>query len=155
MNYFERFLSYSERSIVTHDLAALGARAIPILEEYFDFSAKNSFGIPYRKAGPLDCAYVTIKLLGPIAKPLEKYVREGIELNHPYAIEAARYMLQIEEETALSLAKALVRQPASEAGTSLVYCGYSENPKVIEIVTSNPLALKTLKEMEVYISKNT
>ena len=155
MNYFERFLSLSERAAATHELAALGGQAIPILESLFNGSAKNAFGIPYSKTGAIGCGFVTVKFLGPVAKTLENYVREGIEQDHLYAIEAAGYLSEIEQETAFALARALIRHPASEASASLIRCGYSENSKVLEIIGLNSMAYKNLEKIKAYISSKT
>jgi len=134
MNYFERFLSPAERVAATHELAVLGEQAIPILESLFDGSAKNVFGIPYRKIGALGCGFVTVGILSPLANALEGYVREGIEQDDSYAIEAVGALSEIGQETAFSLARALMRHPASEASASLIRRGYSEDVKVLKIM---------------------
>lgn len=149
MNYFERFISASGRFHATYELAELGTEAIPILQSLFDGSAKNSFGISYNKIGAIHCGYVTIKLLGPIAKPLERYVKEGIDQNFTYAIEAAGYLLDLEEETVIALANATARRNP-DAVYSLVRCGQSDNPKVIEIISQNELAIKWLESAKKY-----
>lgn len=127
----------------------MGEKAIPILESLFDGSAKNAFGIAYRKIGALGCGFVTVKILGPLAIALEFYVREGIEQDDFYAIEAAGALSRIERETAFSLARALIRHPASEAGASLIRCGYSEDVKVLEIISRSSLALKSFEKTKV------
>jgi hypothetical protein len=152
MNYFERFLSPSESASAVSELANLGELAIPILESLFNGSAKNKFGTPYRSLPALGCGFVTVKFLGASAKGLEVYVREGIERDHAYAIEAAGYLSEIEEETAHVLARALIRNPASEASASLVRCGYAENAGVIEIIGMDSIAYKTLERIKAYMA---
>jgi hypothetical protein len=153
MNYYDRFLSPAERHIATHELASLEKKALPILESLFNGSAKNEFGVPYNKIGATSCGYVTIKLLGAIAKPLEVYVRGGIEKDDSNAIEAAGYLCEIGKETAIALAKALVRNPASEAGASLVRCNKSDNPEVTKIISSDTTASKSFAKTKAYMSK--
>ncbi len=153
--FFERFLSPSERGKATHDLASLGIEAIKILESLFSGISKNKFGTSYNQIGALDCGYVTTKLLGKTAKPLESYIREGIEKDHPYAIEAIGRFENIEEETAIALAKALVREPFGEAAFSLVFCSEHRNKKVMDIIGNNSKAIYSLKKAENYLSKNT
>lgn len=153
MNYFERFLSPAERIVATHELAALGEHAIPILESLFDGSAKNASDIPYRKIGALGCGYVAVRILGPLANELESYVREGIQQDDPYAIEAAGALSVIEQETAFALAQALIRNPASEASASLIRRGYSEDITVLRIISGNTVALKSFEKTKAYISK--
>jgi len=153
MNYYERFLSPSERVVATRELAALGEQAIPILESLFDDSAKNAFGVPYRRIGALDCGFVTVGILGPVANALEGYVREGVENDVSYAIEAAGALSEIKQETAFSLARALIRHPASEASASLIRCGYVEDVEVLEIIRSSKAALKNFDKAKHFMSK--
>jgi hypothetical protein len=153
MNCFERFLSPTERMVATHELAALGNRAIPILESLFDGSAKNASGSSYCKIGALGCGYITVGILGPLANELESYVREGIQQDDPYAIEAAGALSEIELETAFALAQALIRNPASEASASLIRRGYSEDITVLRIISGNTVAIKSFEKTKAYMSK--
>jgi hypothetical protein len=155
MNYFERFLSSSERFSATHDLASSGDQAIPILESLFNGSATNKYGVSYSKIGAMDCGFITIKLLGSIAKPLESYVKKGIEGDYAYAIDAAGFLRELQEDTVLALAEALLRNPSSEAAVSLVRCGQAENIKVIEIIKNNHIALNSMERATVYLSTQT
>jgi hypothetical protein len=90
--FFEDFLNPGKRHIATHQLAALGKEAMPILRSLFSGEAKNRWGIPYIKIGALDAGLVTVGLLGSLAKSLEPFVREYIIVGHPYAPEALRQM---------------------------------------------------------------
>ncbi len=86
---FERFLQPSERAAATIELVTQGAAALPILQSLLSGEATNSWGVPYRKLGvPVDCALVAIQRLGPIALPLEAYVKHEIENGHSYAADA-------------------------------------------------------------------
>ncbi|AYN96962.1 hypothetical protein EAW52_25040 [Pseudomonas sp. LTJR-52] len=85
----EAFLSHVERASATHELAAYGVSAIPMLRAIFDGTARNQFGVSYCKLGmPIDCALVAVSLLGQVAAPLEEYVRQQLAAGHPYAENA-------------------------------------------------------------------
>ncbi len=65
-----------------------------MLQSILDGTAKNEFGVPYRDMGmPIDCALVTIKLLGVVAKPLEPLVRRELDAGHHYAADALTAIL--------------------------------------------------------------
>lgn len=153
--YFEQFLSAGERAKATNRLAKLREGAIPILESLFSGSAKNKFGVPYNEIGALDCGYATAKILGKLAKPLESYIRDGIDSDHPYAIEAAGSIVELEKETVISLAKALVRNPFSEASYYLVKCGEGKNPEVLGIIENCPKAVYSLEKTINYLKSRT
>jgi hypothetical protein len=83
------FLTPADRSWATNELSTLGASAIPVLRSILSGEAKNEFDVPYRRLGaPLDCALVTIRLMGRSAKSLEILVRAELEAGHPYAFDA-------------------------------------------------------------------
>lgn len=83
---FAAFLKPGERASATYKLASLGVDAIPILKSLFSGEAKNRWGVSYSKLGmPLDCGLLTIKLLGPLAKPLEPFIREYLHFGYIYA----------------------------------------------------------------------
>ncbi len=156
LSYFERFLSPSERGKATNDLARLGSDAIPILFSLFSGEAKNKFGVAYRSVGALGCGYVTAKLLGELAKPLEPYIRAGIDDGDAYAIEASGNLGELEEETALALAKHLVSDPfGSVAAYSLVRCGQNINPRVLSILRSNRQSIASLERAEAFYEPKT
>ena len=72
-HFSERFNSQRERSLATHDLAAMGPAAIPVLEAILSGAAKNPLGVAYRDLGqPLMLSFVTIRLLGSAARGLEQ-----------------------------------------------------------------------------------
>jgi hypothetical protein len=153
---FESFLQPGERANATYRLAALGVDAIPILESLFSGAAKNRWGVSYSKLGmPLDCGLVTIKLLGPLAKPLEPFVRECLHSGHIYAAEALRAIGTLDEASIIELAACLDRNPnlASEAAYTLYCCGVEEHEAVIEIVNFSPFASQILSSMKPFYLK--
>ena len=88
-HFCQAFLSPADRGWATNELSTHGASAIPILRSILDGEAVNQYGVPYRRLGmPVDCALVTIKLIGKSARPLEDLVRAELEAGHPYAFDA-------------------------------------------------------------------
>ena len=153
-DYFERFLSPTERATATNELAELGTAALPILELLFTGKAKNNFGVPYNELIALDCGYITCKLLGVLAKPLENYIRVGIQKNHPYAIEAAGKLMNLEEKTIIALAEALNRNPfGNDAAYVLVQYNEHKNVAVKAIVKDNKEATLMIGRAENYLNK--
>jgi hypothetical protein len=145
---FERFLSPAERTLATAELASLGARAIPILELLFSGEAKNAAGVSYRLLGsPLDCALVAAGRLGPLAKPLEPYIREALDSGHIYAVEALRFLGALEEKTIEVLVEKLVGSDSllsGESAATLVRCGAVNHPAVREVERTSPHAAKNM-----------
>ncbi|HVH36302.1 MAG TPA: hypothetical protein VM847_19550 [Tahibacter sp.] len=92
--YCRAFLSPANRARATHELAAHGAAALPVLQSILSGEARNEFGIAYRRLGmPVDCALVTIQLLRTTARPLEDLVRAEVAAGHRYAEDALRAIM--------------------------------------------------------------
>jgi hypothetical protein len=92
--YCRAFLTPADRAWATHELAALGAAAIPVLRSILSGEAKNEFGIAYRCLGmPVDCALATIQLLRTTARPLEDFIRAEMAAGHRYAEDALRAIM--------------------------------------------------------------
>jgi hypothetical protein len=97
--FVRAFLSPKDRAEATHELASHKQEALPVLQSILDGTAKNEFRVPYRDLGmPVDCALVTIKLLGTVAKPLESLVRREPAAGHPYAADALSAILAAQPE---------------------------------------------------------
>jgi len=92
--YIQAFLSPKDRGRATHELTTHPQEAIPVLRGILDGTAKNGYGVPYRSLGiTIDCALVTIRMLGTTAKPLEALVRAELAAGHPYAADALAAIL--------------------------------------------------------------
>lgn len=92
--FLEAFQSPRDRAQATHELARHGVDALPLLRAILDGEAKNEWGVAYRRLGmPVDCALVTISMLGALAKPLEYLVRQELAAGHPYATDALSAIL--------------------------------------------------------------
>ncbi len=88
-HFLTAFQTPSDRAKATYDLAAFKAAALPLLCRILDGTSKNEWGVAHRKIGiVVDCALVTVRNLGPIAKSLEDLVRAEAATGHPYAAEA-------------------------------------------------------------------
>ena len=92
--------------------------------------------ITYNKIGATGCGYIVARMLGNLSRPLERYIREGIDNDDLYAIEAAGFIGDIEPETELSLVNAVIRRPYSEAVYSLVRSGSHKKPEIVNRITS-------------------
>ena len=143
--YYERLVTAND-AYVTNELAKLEKDTLPILEALFDGSAKNRWGHPYRNIGALGSAYVTVKLLGVKAKPLEKYLRDGVDNNYQYAIEALLYIGSLEDQTAIALSKALVREPFNGAELPLIKYNKHNQVEVLNIIRSSKRAFEALEK---------
>ncbi|MES2018038.1 MAG: hypothetical protein V4484_16240 [Pseudomonadota bacterium] len=87
--FLKAFQNPMDRARATHELAQFGELALPLLQAILNGSARNEFGVPYRNLGmPIDCALVTIQLLGFLAAHLEALVRVELANGHPYAESA-------------------------------------------------------------------
>jgi hypothetical protein len=140
---FESFIQPGERANAAHRLAELGVDAVPILKSLFNGEAKNGWGVSYAKLGaPLDCGLVTIKLLGPLAKPLEPFVRDCLHSGHVYAAQALRAIGTLDEASIIELACCLDKDAdlASESAYTLCCCRAEEHEAVIAVMDSSPFA---------------
>ena len=87
----EAFLTPSKRGWATNELASYGEGAVPLLRAILDGSAVNRYGVQYRRLGmPVDCALVTVRMLGPTAISLRELIQAELVAGHPYADEALR-----------------------------------------------------------------
>ena len=120
---FERFSDTSKMIEAEQELIALGAEAVPILESFFDGSAKNKFGVPYRQLGlPMTCALETARRIGSLSKPLEFYLREELKSGNHTAAMALCSLGSIDEESVAALAESLSEglDLASESAVALI-----------------------------------
>lgn len=146
---FERFLQPGDRGPATADLAGRGASALPILQSLFDGTAVNRYGVAYRRLGPpLDCALVVAGQLGPLARPLEPFLRAELRSGHPYAAQTLGALCVLDEDSVVALAEAIGGTDimmAMEAAASLVRCGALEHPAVKAAVDASATAAKVLR----------
>lgn len=150
--YYEKLLTPGD-CYVTTALAKLGVDAVPILEALFDGSAKNEWGHSYRNIGALGSGYVTAKLLGEVAKPLERYLREGVDKDHSYAIEALGRIGSLEDTTKISLANSLVRDSFKGAAYPLIKYNKHCDEDVLNIINNSDEAMYTLERTKNHLSK--
>jgi hypothetical protein len=127
-------------------LLAAGADAVPVLEAIFNGEAKNEFGVPYRLLGlPLERALEVAARLGPLAKPLEPWIREEVVRDvYRIAPVALRRMPPLEDGSIVALAGALsgVSDTAFEATVTLIELGHAEHPAVQDCIATSPAAAK-------------
>ena len=121
-------------------LAGLGKEALPVLESFFSGKACNRWGVAYRafSGHAMRCVFATIFLLGPVAKPLEPWIRAELKNRDPMCADALAALEVLEPESIEALAFC-VRQPddmAWQAASALIKCGYGAHPAFQDAVAS-------------------
>ena len=152
---FDRFTNPSERALATAELASLGVGAIQILQRLFSGEARNSFGVPYRQLGmPMDCGLVAAGRLGPVAKPLEHYLREALTAGHVYAAEALGKLGFLDELSIEALADTLAVNDgiSFESAHALVRSGHTKHPAVVKAVQGSPWAAARIEQAARHIA---
>lgn len=124
-----------------------------LLRSLFDGTATNKSGIPYRQLGiPIDCALVAVAYLGPIAKPLEPYLREEVRSGHPYASSALAVLGILQDESVAALASQLDAEHllAAEAANALVCTGNNQHIAVKAAMMRSTRAKDAIQRAEKY-----
>ncbi len=117
------------------ELIALGEDAIPILETFFNGSAKNRFGVPFRQLGlPMTCALETVRRIGQYSKPLESHICEELKNGNHTAAMALCSLTSIEDESVIALAECLRGDLnlASESAAALIKHNKSHHVAVLK-----------------------
>jgi hypothetical protein len=141
---FEEFLSPSTMIEAEQELVALGDQALPVLESLLTGDAKNRFGVPYRTLGlPLRCTLEVVRRLGPVAKPLERYLRDELKSGDPVAAMALGSLGKLEEASLVELAAVLQDENSDlslESASALVRCGATHHPAVLKAMNESQKA---------------
>jgi len=150
---FERFLHPATMIEAEIQLIKGGADSLPALESLLKGEAKNRFGIPYMQLGlPLRCALEVARRLGPIAKPLEPYLREQLRRGDATAAMALGSLGTLEQESIAQLTISLEGRPdlAMESAMALLLCGEGNHPTVLEMVAGSKVAAMMLERTRAY-----
>lgn len=154
------FLDPGRRSLATHELAALGAGAVPVVASVLEGETRNEFGVPYRAFGEaLRCVLVTARLLGPLAISLEPAVASELESSDPAiraeAAAALGALPALSELSVLRLATLLEDQPtpAMEAAVVIVRSNLTKRQSVLDIVDRSPRAARTLAQALAWVER--
>lgn len=152
----EAFTDPARRSVATHELAAFGVAAVPLLRALLDGTRKNRWGVPYAAFGEaVSCALVVCSLIGPGASELEPLVRERLRAettgSATYAAAALGRMGACEVETIAALAACLDGEVlvAVEAGAALVRVGATEHPAVLDATRTSARASDVMRRVSV------
>ena len=94
-------------------------------------------------------------MLGEVAKPLEKYIRSGIEIDDTYAIEAAGTLGSLEPETAMALTMALKRRPFGEAAYSFVKRNLHLDKALLDLLKHDEKVLLSIDRAKTYLNDKT
>jgi hypothetical protein len=133
-----------------------GADSLPVLESLFKGDAKNCFGVPYAQLGlPLQCALEVVRRLGPIAKPLEPYLREQLRCGNLTAAMALGSLGTLEQDSITQLAVSLEDRPdlAMESGMALLVCGEGDHPMVLKIASGSSASARMLESARAYYKR--
>lgn len=130
-----------------------GADSLPALESILKGEARNRFGVPYVQLGlPLQCALEVVRRLGPIAKPLESYLREQLRHGNPTAAMALGSLGTLEQESITQLALSLKGRfdLAMESAMALLVCGEDDHPAVLEMAAGSRAVAEMLERVRAY-----
>jgi hypothetical protein len=156
---FEQFLSPSTMIEAEDQLLALGGQALPILESLLTGDAKNSFGVPYRTLGlPLRCVLEVACRLGPMAKPLERLLRDELKRGNHCAAKALGSLRQLEEASVVELAAVLNDNNwdlSLESASALVQCGVAQHLVVLKATNESPKAQDAITRATKHRDKRT
>ena len=141
---FEQFLSPSTMMKAEQELVAMGDQALPLLESLLTGNAKNQFGVPYRSLGlPLRCALEIARRLGPVAKPLERHLRDELKRGDHVAAMALGSLGQLEEASVVELVTILKNGNwalSLESASALVLCRAVQHSAVLKAMNESPKA---------------
>ena len=156
---FELFLRPDSAGFLESEqrLIRKGKDAIADLEAFFSGKAHNEFGVPYRRLGKaMRCALETVRRLGPIAKPLEPYLRAELEAGDFVAAMALGSLGSLEEKSIILLAARLGEKNldlSCESAVALIRCEQGDHPAVIASRANSEEAEKTFSRVKAYIDK--
>jgi len=145
---FELFQNPGTMLAAEQDLIKLGEVAIPELMSLFSGASKNKFGVPYRNLGlPLRCALEVACRLGPVARPLECFLRDELERDPVAAMQALGSLGELQPDSVAILAAYLdgsIESIASglpmEAAVALIRCGCSNDEFVLDVLRESAVA---------------
>lgn len=150
---FERLLNQATMIEAELQLINGGADSLPALESLLKGEAKNRFGVPYAQLGlPLQCALEVVRRLGPVAKPLEPYVREQLRRGNRTAAMALGSFGTLEQDSITQLAARLEdgADLAMESAMALLVCGEGNHPTVVKMASGSGVAARTLERARAY-----
>lgn len=130
-----------------------GADSLPALESLLKGEAKNRFGVPYVQLGlPLRCALEVARRLGPVAKPLEPYLREQLRRGDLTAAMALGSLGTLEQDSITQLAVSLEDRAdlAMESAMALLACAEGDHPTVLEMTAGSVAAAGMLERARAY-----
>lgn len=148
---FERFMSTTTMMEAQQALLDQGAGAVDALATFFSGELVGEGGIPYRNYGlPMRCALEVARRLGPLARPLEAYLRAELDDGRFPAAMALGELGALEEDSIHSLARRLRdgSDMASEAAIALIKCGAEDHPAVTQVLANSYQATREFRRTE-------
>jgi hypothetical protein len=156
---FDLFLRPDSASHINGEqrLIRKGKDALPELVAFFAGEARNEFDVPYRSLGmPMRCVLETVRRLGPIAKPLESYLRAELQLDNFVAAMALGSLESLDEQSIVALAACLDKTNvdlSSESAAALIFCGQDNHPDVTAARARSSRAETTFSRVKAYIAR--
>ncbi|MCR9202883.1 MAG: hypothetical protein NXI04_29915 [Planctomycetaceae bacterium] len=141
--------------MATHDLASLGADAVPILQLLISGDATNHWGVPYINLGVVDCVLVTIKFPGPAADTLASFVYDALASGHLYAVPALAALTRTDENIRF-LANAVASERSDlpfEASAAIIRNGVQSHAAVLDVLQSSRIAKEMFRYAERRLTK--
>jgi len=156
---FEIFLRSDPASYLDGEqrLIRKGKDALPELVAFFSGEARNEFGAPYRSLGkPMRCVLEAVRRMGPIAKPLEPYLRAELQLGDFVAAMALGSLGSLDEQSIIALAACLAEKGVDlsyESAAALILCGQDDHHAVTAARARSSRAEATFSRVKTYIAK--
>lgn len=154
---FERFMHPATTTDAEQDLLAQGTGAVATLATLFSGEAKNQWGIPYRQFGPpLRCALDLARRMGPLAKPLEPFLRAELDDGSVAAAMALGALGTLDNASVQSLARRLRdgADMASESAIALIKCGMQTHPLVTHVLANSYQATREFRRSEAFFHQS-
>jgi len=154
---FERFMNPATLMDAEQDLLGQGANAVALLAAFFNGEARNEWGFPYRQFGlPVRCAIEVACRMGPLAKPLEAFLRAELDDGLVVAATALGGLGSLEDASVQSLARRL-RDGADmgcESAIALIKCGMQTHPLVTNALANSYQATREFRRTEAFLRQS-
>lgn len=154
---FERFMNPLTMMDAEQDLLGQGPGAVAALAAFFNGEARNEWGIPYRQFGlPVRGALEVACRLGPLAKPLEAFLRAELDDGRLVAATALGGLGMLEDASVQSLARRLRDGPdmACESAIALIRCGMQTHPLVANVLVNSYQATRQFRRTEAFFRQS-
>ena len=154
---FERFTNTATMMEAQQELLDQGEGAVDALAAFFSGEQANESDMPYRQYGlPMRCAIEVARRLGPLAKPLEAYLRAELDDGRFAAAMALAELGSLEEDSIHSLARRLRdgSDMGCESAIALIKCGAETHPAVTQVLANSYQATREFRRTEAVFKRS-